>query len=276
LLFLQIDGKLLCWLCTLSYKRALTKAKQVESDRRRAKKRPADNSMPVSNISSNNKNPSANQSSSVSSSNPNKKPQSQQQQRNENNKAPLLEIPEKMAKNGSSGGGGGGTGSGGNSNNNGFVDPNSSDHVVAMTNLKETIASLHKKVAQKDRELLQKDKEVFLKPWKISNVSKKILNTFPSSLQMTELKAKNFVSEQELRNKAKDVEKQFELKVEYLNKKLANQLKEIAQLTRSSKNPRATNSVVSNKEKEKEKEKDKDSETANSSGGSGTESPVTN
>jgi deoxyribodipyrimidine photolyase len=148
--------------------------------------------------------------------------------------------------------------------------------VVAMTNLKETIASLHKKVAQKDRELLQKDKEVFFKPWKISTVSKKILNTFPSSLQMTELKAKNFVSEQELRNKAKDVEKQFELKVEYLNKKLANQLKEIAQLTRSSKNPRATNSVVSNKEKEKEKEKDKDSETANSSGGSGTESPVTN
>lgn len=40
------------------------------------------------------------------------------------------------------------------------VDPHSSDHVVAMTQLKETIASLQKRLAQKDRDLLQKEKEV--------------------------------------------------------------------------------------------------------------------
>lgn len=42
----------------------------------------------------------------------------------------------------------------------GELDPNSSDHVVAMTQLKETIASLQKKVQQKDAELLSKDKLV--------------------------------------------------------------------------------------------------------------------
>ncbi|CAH4035563.1 unnamed protein product [Pieris brassicae] len=40
----------------------------------------------------------------------------------------------------------------------GELDPNSSDHVVAMTQLKETIASLQKKVQQKEMELLSKDK----------------------------------------------------------------------------------------------------------------------
>lgn len=30
----QVDGKLLCWLCTLSYKRALAKTKQSDAERR--------------------------------------------------------------------------------------------------------------------------------------------------------------------------------------------------------------------------------------------------
>jgi uncharacterized small protein (DUF1192 family) len=56
----------------------------------------------------------------------------------------LPEIPEKVAK----------------SANTGFVDPHSSDHVIHVTQLKETIASLQKKVGQKDAQLLQKEKEV--------------------------------------------------------------------------------------------------------------------
>lgn len=40
------------------------------------------------------------------------------------------------------------------------IDPNSSDHVVAMTDLREQIASLQKKLAMKDKELLEKDKLV--------------------------------------------------------------------------------------------------------------------
>lgn len=52
----------------------------------------------------------------------------------------------------------GGTGAG---NNRGDPhDPNSSDHVVAMTQLKEQIASLQKQLNQKDSQLLSKDKMV--------------------------------------------------------------------------------------------------------------------
>lgn len=40
------------------------------------------------------------------------------------------------------------------------VDPNSSDHMVAMTQLKEKIASLQKQLNQKDAQLLSKDKLV--------------------------------------------------------------------------------------------------------------------
>lgn len=42
----------------------------------------------------------------------------------------------------------------------GELDPNSSDHVVAMTQLKEQIASLQKQLNQKDQQLLTKDKMV--------------------------------------------------------------------------------------------------------------------
>ncbi|KAH1013505.1 hypothetical protein HUJ04_002489 [Dendroctonus ponderosae] len=44
----------------------------------------------------------------------------------------------------------------------GELDPNSSDHVVAMTQLKEQIASLKKQISQRDNQLLSKDKTVSL------------------------------------------------------------------------------------------------------------------
>lgn len=40
------------------------------------------------------------------------------------------------------------------------VDPNSSDHVVATTQLKEKIASLQKQLSAKDAQLLAKDRQV--------------------------------------------------------------------------------------------------------------------
>lgn len=39
-------------------------------------------------------------------------------------------------------------------------DPNISDHVVAVTQLKETIANLQKQISQKDGQLLAKDRQV--------------------------------------------------------------------------------------------------------------------
>jgi len=42
------------------------------------------------------------------------------------------------------------------------IDPTSSDHVVAMTQLKEKIASLTKQIQQKEAGLFSKDKQVCL------------------------------------------------------------------------------------------------------------------
>lgn len=188
----QIDGKLLCWLCTSSYKRALAKARQVD---RITKKRPNNDK----------------QKNEMNM----KKPQ-----RPDISKQLLPDIPEKVAR---------------IANHGIIIDTNSSDHVIAMTELKEKIASLQKKVVQKDRDLLDKDKLI------------------------TELKARNFTAENELRTRMKDTESFYETKVDILNKKVASLLREIAALTRSNKKGGPAAQTVS-----------KDS------GGSGTDSPITN
>lgn len=41
-------------------------------------------------------------------------------------------------------------------------DPNSSDHVVAVTQLKEKIAHLQKQISIKDGQLLAKDRQVYM------------------------------------------------------------------------------------------------------------------
>lgn len=126
----RVDGKLHCWLCKLSYKRALAKAKKSDSDKQRHKKRSADEASLKANAgqkmaSSNNR----------SSGNSNSRP--------ELSKVNLSEIPEKIPK-----------------TDRGVIVPSNSDHVVAITQLREQIATLQKKLQQKDGQLLQKDKEV--------------------------------------------------------------------------------------------------------------------
>lgn len=192
---MQIEGKLLCWLCTLSFKRALAKARQVDPDCRNVnKKRPSTEKPP-------------------------QMKENHKKIRNDQSKQALPEIPDKIVRNSGV-----------------SIDPNSSDHVVAMTQLKEQIASLQKRLVQKDRELLAKDKLI------------------------TELKGQNFTSENELRNKMKESEKYYETKVDVLNKKLASLLKEVAQLSKTTNNKKALAAAREAKE----------------SSGSGTDSPNTN
>lgn len=127
---LRIDGKLHCWLCKLSYKRALAKAKRSDLDKHkeRAKKRSAEDSMKSGSIKMSNQS-SSNRNNS--SSNPSRD-------------LPSKDIPEKISK------------------TTNVIAPShhSSDHVVALTQLREQIATLQKKLQQKDNQLLQKDKEV--------------------------------------------------------------------------------------------------------------------
>ena len=45
-----------------------------------------------------------------------------------------------------------------------FVDPGNTDHMVAMTQLREQIASLKKLLAEKEKIILERDKKVMLGP----------------------------------------------------------------------------------------------------------------
>lgn len=162
----------------------------METDNRLTKKRPSTDKQPV---------PSQNQQQQQIKENHKK------MQRNDSSKQVLPEIPEKIARNSGV-----------------SIDPNSSDHVVAMTQLKEQIASLQKRLAQKDRELLAKDKHT------------------------TELKSKNFTSENEMRNKMKETERFYEAKIDVLNKKVSGLLKEVAQLSKNTKKNMVTASSGTN------------------------------
>jgi FAM76 protein len=131
---LRIDGKLHCWLCKLSYKRALAKAKKSDIDKHRAKKRSADldnalktnSSLKMGNQgSSNRNNNNSNNSNQLSKSG--------------------SDLPEKVSK-----------------TSNSIIPHTNSDQVVLVTQLREQIATLQKKLQQKDNQLLQKDKEVSL------------------------------------------------------------------------------------------------------------------
>lgn len=140
----QVNGKLLCYLCTASYKRALAKAQGLEKDGLR-KKRPHEKS-------------SYKESSSA------KKQHTQQAAATVPPPASANKPDIKQSNSGNSSGSGNG-GGGGMSNFTAMmatpmVDPNSSDHVVAMTQLKEKLVSLGKKLTQKDKELLDKEKLV--------------------------------------------------------------------------------------------------------------------
>ncbi|KAL1491061.1 hypothetical protein ABEB36_011714 [Hypothenemus hampei] len=175
----KVDGKLLCWLCTLSFKRALAKTKQGDAERRAHLK-----------MSARHKSGSGHNNKEGKLRGHNKRPN-----RPDVTKLPVPDDqpPNKLIR------------------TNLDMDPNSSDHVVAMTQLKEQIASLKKQLSQKDAQLLAKDKTI------------------------TELKAKHFTMEAELRTKMKKDQKENDDKVDSLNKRISGLLKQVASLSKSSK-----------------------------------------
>lgn len=123
----KVDGKVLCWLCTLSYKRALAKTKVTDparhshiklgsrSGHHRDKERPK--------LSGHNKRPN----------------------RPDVTKIPQEEPPSKISRN-----------SGQVRDN----DPGTADHLVLITQLREQIAHLEKQLTGKDAQLLAKEKQM--------------------------------------------------------------------------------------------------------------------
>ncbi|XP_063619257.1 protein FAM76A isoform X1 [Cydia splendana] len=199
----KVDGKLLCWLCTQSLKRALARTKQhissVDKHKHRGHK----------SKSSHKEKRKSDMMKSINTSD------------SSLNDSQPLEKKSKMNP---------------MQGNRGEVDPNSSDHVVAMTQLKETIASLQKKVQQKDNELLAKDKLI------------------------TELKAQHHNNSTYIQNEMKNKERLNETKFNLMNTKIQSLLKEVATLSKSAKKNNKNAKMALN--------------TENS--GSGTDSPSTN
>nr|CAG4634661.1 EOG090X02IW [Alona affinis] len=178
----KVDGKMLCWLCTLSYRRALAKTKHSER-----------HSGPASSKT--------------------KEQHGHHHHHGHHNKRPQRPDVTKVGL--------GGVDDAGPPSAKLFrpsitradtlVDPNSSDHVVAITELREQLATLQKQLTAKDNQLLAKEK------------------------QITELKAAQFRQEQESRVRLKTVQKEHEAKVEALQQRIKNFQKEIAQLNKVNK-----------------------------------------
>ncbi|XP_063607126.1 protein FAM76A-like [Penaeus indicus] len=179
----KVDGKLLCWLCTLSYKRALAKTKVTDPARH--------SHIKLGSRSGHHKDKERHSHYNRHKlSGHNKRPN-----RPDVTKMPQEEPPAKVSR------------------NSGPVrdDPGTADQLVLITQLRERIAHLEKQLSGKDSQLLAKEK------------------------QMTELKASQFTFEQELRQKMKNCSRDYEGKVDLLQKKIREQSREIALLMKGKK-----------------------------------------
>ncbi|XP_045602312.1 protein FAM76A isoform X4 [Procambarus clarkii] len=175
----KVDGKILCWLCTLSYKRALAKTKVTD---------PARHSHIKLGMRSGHHEKKDNR---PKMSGHNKRPN-----RPDVTKIPQDEPPAKVSR---------------NSGPVRDIDPGTADQLVLITQLREQIARLEKQLSGKDAQLLAKDK------------------------QMTELKATQFTVLQELRQKMKNFNRDYDSKVDLLQKKIREQNREIAVLSKGKK-----------------------------------------
>ncbi|XP_045114569.1 protein FAM76A-like isoform X1 [Portunus trituberculatus] len=195
----KVDGKLLCWLCTLSYKRALAKTKVTDPARhshiKLGSRSGHHKDKERHKLSGHNKRPNRPDVTKIPQEEPPAKlglydtgKDTQNMEIHDNFKALVSRNSGPMRD-----------------------DPGTADQLVLITQLREQIAHLEKQLSGKDAQLLAKEK------------------------QMTELKASQFTIEQELRQKMKNVSREFDSKVEILQKKIREQTREIALLNRGKK-----------------------------------------
>lgn len=150
----KVDGKLLCWLCTLSYKRALAKAKQNDTSIRHTSiimhkssrsasgsRQKSDRSLHHHSSNSHNLNSSSTNNQSQLNSNGNNSAQIAKKPRLEltksNGNLPSATKPDAS-----------------------LLDPSNSEHVIVVTQLKDQINTLQKQVKNKESELLDRDKKI--------------------------------------------------------------------------------------------------------------------
>ncbi|XP_066283802.1 protein FAM76A-like isoform X2 [Branchiostoma lanceolatum] len=198
----KVDGKLLCWLCTLAYKRALQKAK---------KRKHADHGHVSSHTSSHHNSHHKDKSKHHRSSaghhhhhhhhSSSKKAKVEKSTANgsaryrqalpptsSSNLVPLKKPKLDQRANGLA-------------SSSELADITSTDQMIAMTQLREEVASLKKQIEQKDKLLLEKEKKI------------------------TELKAGQWETEKEMRNKIQNMQKNHQEAVESLQSQHQDSLK---------------------------------------------------
>nr|SVE80001.1 EOG090X02IW [Daphnia magna] len=186
----KVDGKMLCWLCTLSYRRALAKTKHSERGSHSNSSKTKEQQQQQQHRSSSHHNHHGNHHNHHD-----KRPQRPDVTKvglgDREETGPPAKIFRPMI------------------NRDAMVDPNSSDHVVAITELREQVATLQKQLSVKDNQLLAKEK------------------------QITELKAGQFRMEQEHRVRVKTIQKEHEAKVDILQERIKTYQREVATLNKA-------------------------------------------
>nr|CAD7261537.1 unnamed protein product [Timema shepardi] len=209
----KMEGKLLCWLCTLSYKRALVKSKKHDSERRALTKMvtppqeaeppfPFPFDLPIPSFLTNHKLPQRPDVTKMDLSAPTPAPTPTPAPATSSLPPPMPAAltrssdgapPSKKMRAHSS------------TRLDTIVDPNSSEHLVAMTALKEQIAILERKLAEKEALVLKKD------------------------VIINELKAQNFSAETATRAKLDTLSKEMDEKSTFLSSKLKQLLNDKAE-----------------------------------------------
>nr|SVE77485.1 EOG090X02IW [Daphnia lumholtzi] len=184
----KVDGKMLCWLCTLSYRRALAKTKHSERGSHSNSSKTKEQHQQQHRSSGHNHHGNHHNHHD-------KRPQRPDVTKvglgDREETGPPAKIFRPMI------------------NRDAMVDPNSSDHVVAITELREQVATLQKQLSVKDNQLLAKEK------------------------QITELKAGQFRMEQEHRVRIKTIQKEHEAKVDILQERIKTYQREVATLNKA-------------------------------------------
>eukprot|EP00062_Callorhinchus_milii_P009990 gi/632954398/ref/XP_007892943.1/ PREDICTED: protein FAM76A [Callorhinchus milii] len=127
----KVDGKLLCWLCTLSYKRVLQKTKEQRKSLSSSSHSLQEKEPYTRLISAHYNSQKTLSTSSLQNEIPKKKPKSDGLSANGDSSSPDLAL-----------------------------DSPGTDHFVVITQLKEEVATLKKMLHQKDQQILDKEKKI--------------------------------------------------------------------------------------------------------------------
>ncbi|XP_053867582.1 protein FAM76A isoform X3 [Malaclemys terrapin pileata] len=210
----KVDGKLLCWLCTLSYKRVLQKTKEQRKHLSSSSRTSLQEKEQFSRLSggSHYNSQKTLSTSSIQNEIPKKKPKFEAISANGDSFSPDLAL-----------------------------DSPGTDHFVIIAQLKEEVATLKKMLHQKDQMILEKEKKV--QPWTASThkLQRELWTTY---LKITELKADLQYQESQMRAKMNQMEKTHKEVMEQLQAKNRELLKQAAALSKGKK-PEKSGAITS-------------------------------